>query len=75
VNQSERGEQGAHGAFFGLSYNGPRREIGRCMPMDDIRCTRTVLEIKETNYDFNYLNRTVIECGVIFVLKTTIKSR
>jgi hypothetical protein len=75
MNESGGDQQEAHGASLDSSYNGPRREIGRCMPMNDIRCTWTVLEIKETKWSYNYLNRTVIYEGVILMLKTTIKNR
>jgi hypothetical protein len=44
------------------------------MPADGIRCIWTVLEIKETKWGFNSLNRTMI-CGVLILMfKSIVKN-
>jgi hypothetical protein len=73
VNKNGGDEQEAHGARLGLSYNELRREIEERMPTDGIRCILTVfIEIKETKWGFNSLNRTMICGGLILVFKSTI---
>jgi hypothetical protein len=70
VNQSEGGEQGAHGASPGWFYNGPRREIGRSMPTGGIRGAGLVWAIMTIKFEVNSLNGYSIEFLISFVLKS-----
>jgi hypothetical protein len=68
VKQSEEGEQGAHGALLGFSYNGRRREIGRCMLMNGIRSTDEIRAFGNLMLRINSLNGFSEEFGITFAL-------